>query len=99
MKKTLTNILIVAILTFMNTACSTTRTKANFITLQHPLHRTVITCYKTMFMSAEYCAANHEAKGYVRLLDKTKMPAKYDLINNSTYPSRRWREEENSPRW
>ena len=80
-------------------ACSYTTDKAYAIRLQHPLYRTVIDCYKTTFQTAEECAFIHEAKGYVRLTDKTKTQASYDVLNKSTYPSRRWRETEKAPRW
>lgn len=99
MKKTIINILMIAVTLSLTSACAYTTTKADYVRLQHPLYRTVIECYKEPFKSAERCAFEHEARGYVRLTDKTKMPASNDVLNHSTYPSRRWRETEKAPRW
>jgi len=70
-----------------------------YIVLQHPVDRTVIKCKNYTLKTKEECAKEFETLGYVRLKDKVKSPAKYDDAKSSTYPSRRWRDGENTPRW
>lgn len=76
-----------------------TKIDDEYIVLQHPNDRTVVKCKNYTLKTKEECAKEFESLGYVRLKDKVKMPAKYDNPESSTYPSRRWRDGENTPRW
>ncbi len=69
------------------------------INLQNIKTRENITCYATKDSSAENCAAYFEAKGYVRFKNIPTQTAKYDLLDNSIYPGRKWRDNEKNPRW
>ena len=70
-----------------------------YITLQQPMNRVVVTCYNSPDFSSERCAQIFEAKGYVRLRDIPYRTANYDFLQTDTYPTRRWREGELTPRW
>jgi len=37
--------------------------------------------------------------GYVRLRDIPYKSANYDFLKTDTYPTRRWRDGETTPRW
>ncbi len=69
------------------------------IILQQPTNRSIVTCYRSEDVSAETCAKIFESKGYVRLRNIPYNTADYDFLKTDTYPSRRWRSNENSPRW
>lgn len=47
----------------------------------------------------EICVSRLENSCYVRLEDIPSFAAKYDYLKTGTYPTRRWREGEYSPRW
>ncbi len=47
----------------------------------------------------EECVKRLECAGYTQLRNVPTMPAKYDLLRKGSYPTRRWREGENVPRW
>ncbi len=70
-----------------------------YIILQQPQSRVVATCYRTEDVSAETCAKIFESKGYVRLRNIPYKTADYDFLKTDTYPTRRWREGELTPRW
>lgn len=70
-----------------------------FIDLQNPHNRVVVHCQKTESASAELCAEFFEKRGYVRLRDIPYKTADYDFLKTDTYPTRRWRENEATPRW
>jgi len=76
-----------------------TQIDEKYIVLQHPTDRTVVKCKNYTLKTKDECAKEFEGLGYVRLKDKVTMPAKFDNQKLSTYPSRRWRDGENSPRW
>lgn len=69
------------------------------IVLQQPTSRVIATCYNSDDISAEECAQIFEKKGYVRLRDIPSKPANYDFLKTDTYPTRRWRGNEITPRW
>lgn len=71
----------------------------NIIVLQDLTSRIVATCYTTADVTAETCARAFEAKGYVRLSEIPYKPANYDFLKTDTYPTRRWRGGELTPRW
>lgn len=69
------------------------------IGLQHPYDRTVVHCASNSKYSAEDCAQYFEAKGFVRFRNIPYKTAGYDLLKVDTFPTRRWRESEKTPRW
>lgn len=69
------------------------------IGLQNSRDRTVVHCYDSERASAEECAKYFEAKGYVRFRDIPYKTAGYDFLKVDTYPTRRWRNSEITPRW
>ncbi len=71
----------------------------NTITLQNLTSRVVATCYSTDDVSADTCARLFESKGYVRLTNIPYKTANYDFLKTDTYPTRRWRGGEKTPRW
>ncbi len=72
---------------------------ADIIVLQNPQTRTIVECYTSDRNPAEYCAEQFEKRGYVRLRDIPYKPADYDFLKTDTYPTRRWRDGEITPRW
>ena len=70
-----------------------------YIGLQNLTTRTIVYCYNSNNSSAEECASYYETKGYTRFRDIPSRSAKYDFLTVDTYPSRRWRNGEYSPRW
>ena len=70
-----------------------------YIVLQQPQSRVIATCYRSANVSAETCAKLFESKGYVRLRNIPYKTADYDFLRTDTYPSRRWRGNEDTPRW
>lgn len=69
------------------------------ISLLEPVTRNIIHCYATAFESTEECARKYERKNYVRFRDIPYKTANYDFLTRETYPTRRWREYERTPRW
>lgn len=69
------------------------------IGLQHPFDRTVVHCSSNEKYSAEDCAQYFEAKGFIRFRDIPYKTAGYDFLKVDTYPTRRWRGSEKTPRW
>ncbi|MBP5399629.1 MAG: hypothetical protein J6Y53_04350 [Alphaproteobacteria bacterium] len=56
-------------------------------------------CQDTPEVSAEQCAQALEADCFRRIEDIPYGIAEKDFLKNGTYPTRRWREGETSPRW
>ncbi|MFI3242031.1 MAG: hypothetical protein R3Y43_05640 [Alphaproteobacteria bacterium] len=71
----------------------------NMIELQNPNTRDVVFCIKDENKTAEECAVVFEKYGFVRIKNIPYKPAKYDLLQTDTYPTRRWRDGEKTPRW
>lgn len=69
------------------------------IVLQNLTSRVVATCLSTDDVSADTCARLFESKGYVRLTNIPYKTANYDFLKTDTYPTRRWRGDEKTPRW
>lgn len=71
------------------------------IGLQNVRDRTIVRCYGSGdgAGSAEECARYFEQKGYVRFRDIPYKTANYDFLKVDTYPTRRWRDSEATPRW
>ncbi|MBE6452012.1 MAG: hypothetical protein E7012_00785 [Alphaproteobacteria bacterium] len=69
------------------------------IGLQHPYDRTVVHCSANSKYSAEDCAQYFETRGFVRFRDIPYKTAGYDFLKVDTYPTRRWRGSELTPRW
>lgn len=67
--------------------------------LQDPHTRTVVYCYGNSNNSAEDCASYYESQGYVRMRDIPSKTANYDFLTVDTFPTRRWRSGELTPRW
>ena len=68
------------------------------ISLLNPTTRYIIHCFGEGGL-AEECARHYEQKNYVRYRDIPYKTAKYDFLTRETYPTRRWREHERTPRW
>lgn len=73
--------------------------KQTEILLQEPFTRVIARCYASAEYAANACAAQFEQKGYVRLRNIPYKTARYDFLTQDTYPTRRWRENELTPRW
>jgi hypothetical protein len=69
------------------------------VLLIHPYTRTKVLCIDMNGQSAVQCAADFQAEGYVLITDIPQFAAKYDLLQTGTYPTRKWRNGENVPRW
>lgn len=69
------------------------------IALQNLNTRVLVYCYNVPDFLAEDCARTFERKGFVRLQEIPRQPAKYDFLTGGTYPTRRWRNDELVPRW
>lgn len=69
------------------------------IILQQPVTREVFYCESDEYVSAAVCAAELEEMGFVRLTDKSVFPGKDDLLQKGSYPPRRYRDNQNIPRW
>ena len=71
----------------------------DMIVLQNLQTRVLAYCYTSPSYTAEYCAKEFEGKGFVRLTDIPRMTADHDVLKGNTYPTRRWRKEDQVPRW
>lgn len=69
------------------------------IGLQDLRTRTIVYCYANSRYSAEDCASHYEALGYTRMRDIPSKTANYDFLTVDTFPTRRWRSGELTPRW
>ncbi len=69
------------------------------IALQNLNSREVVTCYNNTQYSAEECAQYFEGQGYIRTKYIPYKPARFDYLTVDTFPARRWRSGEVTPRW
>ncbi len=69
------------------------------ISLLEPVTRNIIHCYASAFETSEECAQKYKQQNYVRFRDIPYKTANYDFLTKETYPTRRWREHERTPRW
>ena len=77
----------------------TVNKKHTEIFLQEPFTRVIARCYASAEAPANACAIEFEKKGYVRVRNIPYKTARYDFLTQETYPTRRWRENELTPRW
>ena len=73
--------------------------KQTEIYLQEPFTRVIARCYASAEYAAKACATEFEKQGYVRIRNIPYKTARYDFLTKETYPTRRWRENELTPRW
>ena len=71
----------------------------NAITLLKQRTGVLVHCYTTKKMLAETCAQYYEKDGFVRVREIPLKTADYDFLKNDTFPTRRWRRGERTPRW
>lgn len=71
----------------------------NVIPLENLKTRVVAYCYTTAFRTAEDCAKEMEVNGYVRLKDVPMVTADRNILQEGSYPTRRWRETDRVSRW
>ena len=69
------------------------------IKLQNPKTRVIVICRESFYETAETCARFYEKRHYVRLRNIPYKVAKYDRLTKDTFPTRRWRNGERTPRW
>ncbi|MCQ2915110.1 MAG: hypothetical protein MJ247_07970 [Alphaproteobacteria bacterium] len=69
------------------------------IVLQHTITREIVYCDGTDVNKMDICATDFERDGFVRLTDKPNFRAKDDLPRPGSYPTRRFRDNQNTPRW
>lgn len=99
LKKFLTINGLLALLLMATAAMASAAVENEEIGLQNLRDRTIVHCYSNGENSAEACARYFEAKGYVRFRDIPYKTANYDFLKVDTYPTRRWRDSETTPRW
>ena len=71
----------------------------DMIGLQNLRTRAIVHCYTTEKVLAETCAQAYEEQGFVRFREIPYKTADYDFLGKDTYPTRRWRHDERTPRW
>ena len=69
------------------------------IILQQPVTREVFYCESTTGVPADICSAELEENGFVRLTDKPTFTGKDDIPQKGSYPTRRYRDKQDVPRW
>ncbi len=69
------------------------------IGLQNIKTREVAYCYNNSHSSADECAQYFESQGFIRMKYIPYKTAKFDFLTVETYPTRRWRQNELTPRW
>lgn len=69
------------------------------IGLQNIETREVAYCYSNPRSSAEQCAQYFESQGFIRMKHIPYKTANFDFLKVDTFPTRRWRPNELTPRW
>ena len=69
------------------------------VVLQHPVSREVFVCDSESDLPIDICAAELEEAGFVRLTDKPTFVGKDDIPDRGAYPTRRYRDKQDVPRW
>lgn len=69
------------------------------IIMQHPVTREVIYCETEGGVSAEECSFIMEQEGFIRLTDKSSFSGHDDIPLKGAYPTRRFRDKQDIPRW
>ena len=67
--------------------------------LKNPQDNTLVYCHDNKQTSAEDCAQHFEKQGFIRFSDIPYKTANYDFLKVDSYPTRRWRPTEVTPRW
>ena len=70
----------------------------NQVVMEH-LNTWVLAFCRGSEYEIEDCVARLEMSCYTRINEIPYMAAKYDTLKTGTYPTRRWRNGENVPRW
>ncbi len=71
----------------------------NTISLINQTTKVIVRCYSNFFEPAETCARFFEEKNYTRFREIPYKTANYDFLKSGSYPTRRWRNGERTPRW
>lgn len=90
------------LLAFVAAFLTSTQVKAQYqesIGLQNIRTREVAYCYNNSHSTAEECAQYFETQGFIRMKYIPYKTAKFDFLTVETYPTRRWRQNELTPRW
>lgn len=97
MKKVLTSIFVLSVLT----GCTRIIIPAGEeeIIMQQPVTREIIYCETDGGVTADECAFIMEQEGFVRLTDKSVFPGHDDVPLKGAYPTRRFRDKQDIPRW
>lgn len=74
-------------------------TLADGAVLIHPYTRAKVLCFDQPGMDVFSCVETFRNEGYVLITDIPQFAGRYDLLQEGTYPARRWRRGENVPRW
>lgn len=69
------------------------------IIMQQPVTREIVYCQSTPEMTATECADMMEDHGFLRLTDKSVFIGKDDIPQKGSYPTRRFRDKQDIPRW
>ena len=69
------------------------------IIMQQPVTREVIYCESESGVTDEECAFFMEKEGFVRLTDKSVFAGHDDIPLKGAYPTRRYRDRQDIPRW
>ena len=69
------------------------------ISLINQTTKVIVRCYSNVFEPAETCARFFEEKDYIRFREIPYKTANYDFLKPGSYPTRRWRNGERTPRW
>ncbi len=67
--------------------------------LIHPYTRAKVLCLDQPGMDVFSCVDTFRSEGYILITDIPQFAGRYDLLQEGTYPARRWRRGENVPRW
>lgn len=65
------------------------------IVLQHPEHRDLVKCSA----NDEACLSSYTQKGYIRLRNAPRFAGHKEVTSETDYPPRKWRDNNNIPRW
>lgn len=82
--------------TTQNGGMETTVTEdASVIIMQHPSNRDLVKCAG----GDDQCVLSYQSQGYVQLKNAPHFAGYNDVPSDSDYPTRRWRDNNDIPRW